>query len=329
MTHILVITHNDFDGIFSGAMLLAGLRERRVSVEVAIATPRRLARTLTELLGGFTVPDEVYIADLALNADQEEQVARVLHQLRERGKKIVWLDHHRWPREVLDRTGYVCDTLLVDQQAKTAAQLIHDRLFPQQPRVAKLLRLLYHQPPEKDTAWAHEWLAYLEDTVGRRDPGAVRAAVYQLAYRERPGALARLGGWLRRLGKPRVALEKLPHRMAATKMGRPLLLIDLRGASVNINAVYKQIIDLYRPGIYIAVLENTRLQCGRGLDESFSLEPLLGARAEEGLRFAIKGHRYVGAVTLRPSLFSIMRQSFSRGYPPEVEQFVALIQERY
>ena len=328
MSRILVITHNDFDGIFSGAMLLAGLRDRRAVLEVAIATPRRLAQTLTHLLGGFSFPDEVYIVDLALNADQEEEVLRVLHQLKERGRRVFWYDHHRWDRAVLDRAGYVCDTLCVNQQVKTAAQLLQQELFPEHPRVAKLLRLLYHQPPEAGSAWAHEWLEYLEDTVARRDPGAVRAAVYKLAYRERPGGMAALGGWFRRLLRREVPLDQLPRRLETTQQGRALLVIDLRGAAVNINAVYRQIIELFQPGIYIAVLENTLLQCGRGLDEGFSLEPLL-LEDGRGRNYTVKGHRYVGAVTLRPSLASIISQSFSRGYPREVEQFIALIRERY
>ncbi|HNW93830.1 MAG TPA: hypothetical protein PKM88_13055 [bacterium] len=329
MARILIITHNDFDGIFSGAMLLAGLRERRASVEVAIATPRRLARALTELLGGFSFPDEVYIVDLALNADQEAQVARVLNQLRERGRKVFWYDHHRWDREVRDRTGYVCDVLRVDQGMKTAAQLIRDEVFPEHPHVAKLFRLLYHQAPEADTDWSREWLAYLERAVERRDPGAVRKAIYRLAYHDRPGGMAALGGWLHRFGRRAVAVADLPHRMERTACGRPLLVADLRGTNLNINAVYRQLIEHYRPGIYIAVLENSVLQCGRGEDESFSLEPLLLESHAGRLRFSVKGHRYVGAVTLRLSLASILRQVVSRGYPDEVEQFITLIKERY
>ncbi len=329
MSSALIITHNDFDGIFSGAILLAGLKPRRLTCDVQIAAPKRLARALTEHLGGFTLPDEVYIADLALNANQEDDVLRVLNQVRERGGKVYWFDHHRWDKGVYDRAGYVCDRLVVDTAAKTAAQLIRDTLFPQDALAGKLFRLLYRQEPEAGTPWAQEWFACLEHAVNSRSDAAVRRATFRIAYHDRPGLLATIGMRFARFGRRTFDLDRLPRRMEQTNAGRALLVIDLRNCSENINRLYRDIVEKYAPDIYIAVLDDTQLQCGRGQWAEFSLEPFLDGSALGTLRAEVKGHRYVGAVTLRPSLRSALRALLRRGYNDETEQFIALVRSRY
>jgi len=329
MAKVLVITHNDFDGVFSGAMMLTALRKKKIIPALVITTPRRLAKTLTQQLGSFTLPDEVYITDLALNADLETEVLNVLHQMQEKGKKVYWIDHHRWDRDVLQRVTHLCESCIVKTSAKTAAQLIKDEIFPDDPDVAKLWRLLYHKPPEKDSEWAKSWLDYLTKIQDTRDFNKITASIIRLAYKDQPGGMSQFFLWFSRLGKRAKSIDQIAARKEMTSKNHSLVVADLRGSGININSSYRDLVSLYNTDIYLAVLDNTRLQLGRGNFRNFNTGPLHGTHKIGGATFEIRGHKYVASVTVNAGFMSKLKALFSKKYPAEIESFIALIKEKF
>ncbi len=129
----VIITHKDVDGIASGAIVLRTIGDARIR----FASPRSIARVLSH------IPEsngEIYMLDIAVNSSTLHEIAKELSRLKKSGRKIVWIDHHPWPREAIELLGKYVDELIV-KPSPSAASLVKEIFAPDDPICEKIAEI--------------------------------------------------------------------------------------------------------------------------------------------------------------------------------------------
>ncbi|MDP7975520.1 MAG: hypothetical protein RAK24_05140, partial [TACK group archaeon] len=101
------------DGVCSAA-----LAKRYLSTDpyVVFTGPKSLAKSLERVREGH---ERVIITDVGLNHDQADAVEAQLKRLSD--SKVIWVDHHEWEKEDLERMGSLCE--LTVEPSPSAASL--------------------------------------------------------------------------------------------------------------------------------------------------------------------------------------------------------------
>ncbi len=126
MTRTYIVTHTDLDGVSSAAIYLRLSKKKLNEVHVIFAEPHHLSHVLRELPGG----SHVVIADLGLNEDTMEAIAREVERIQKHGGRIEWYDHHVWPKEWIERLEESGAKLYIDTStcaAGVVAKYVADR----------------------------------------------------------------------------------------------------------------------------------------------------------------------------------------------------------
>lgn len=92
----VLFIHGDGDGVASGALTKAFLANQGYSVDVVFTHPVGLLGDLKMFVGDA---EGVFIADIALNELQRDEILSVLNNLSE-NCKVIYIDHHPIPEDI-------------------------------------------------------------------------------------------------------------------------------------------------------------------------------------------------------------------------------------
>lgn len=338
-----IITHSDFDGFTSGALLLRLLGDQ---AGLRFSAPGYLLKTLastgTDLIDG----DSIFIADLALQPHQEHDFANILSLFGKRGTKVIWIDHHEWPIGLMERIRSLCADLQIDTSVKTAAAIVR-RLLPQDDEHAdRLLRFVQNRSTENDMDWDRSWRAALSELSYRRDFEMTESLLRIWAKNESGGVLL---SFLARQGFKRdqatLDIAAHRHRRETTAKDRSMLVIDVRSKRLeydeNGRALF--VIKGFQPSIMVGqqacriqqgdfciiLWDNFRFSVYRGSDTGMDFGALFGERTIEKALYRISGHRYAVSVQVKPSLSAQIKALFRWRPSTEAETFIEYLKEHY
>ncbi len=113
----VVIVHGDVDGVSCAAIILRMLKQ----AEIIFTGPSRIHK----VLGGLRAEGcNIVIADISPNPGNIESVLASLRRLRGRGNRLLWIDHHVWHAEALDRVKELADAFI--KPSPSAARLVYE-----------------------------------------------------------------------------------------------------------------------------------------------------------------------------------------------------------
>ncbi|MGB3974965.1 MAG: hypothetical protein WBM02_07660 [bacterium] len=338
-----IITHSDFDGFTSGALLLRLLGDQ---AGLRFSTPGSLLKTIVSAASDLIDGDSVFIADLPLQPHREHDFVDALTLIEKRGIKLIWIDHHEWPAGLIERIRPLCADLQIDSTVKTAAAIIR-RMLPQDDIHAdRLLRFVQNRCAEDDMDWDRNWRAALSELTYRRD-FEMSESLLRIWAKDEPGGV--LLSYLARRGFKRdqatLGIAAHKHRLETTAQDRSMLVIDVRSKRLEYDEKGRAlfVIKGFQPSIMvgqhacriqqgdfcIVLWENFRFSVYRGTDPELDFSALFGERMIEKASYRIGGHRYAVSVQVTPSLSARIKALFRWRPGPEAEAFIEYLKERY
>ncbi|MEM4789188.1 MAG: phosphoesterase, partial [Ignisphaera sp.] len=96
MVKWVLFIHGDSDGVASGALAKAFLVNQGYDVDVVFTHPVGLLEDLKMFVGNSI---GVFIADIALNELQREEILSVLNDLA-KDRRVIYIDHHPVPDDI-------------------------------------------------------------------------------------------------------------------------------------------------------------------------------------------------------------------------------------
>lgn len=332
MADIKILTHIDFDGIFSGAIIYYELVALCQRPDIILATPKNLDKPFKELSSSITKIKSLYIADLSVNDNITNLIEPNLEILKKSGVEIYWYDHHQWTIKTIETVKKYCKELIVLTKYKTAAELlVKENIFTSEYS-QKLVRAIKNQYIDDiEREWGEEWKYYLNSLSDNKiDFIKIENAIIKLSKNQKFNFFEKLK--IKKVIKQRKVSDKFienKHRIEETSHGRKFTVIDLREAK-NINQmIAREITAKNNSDFYISVLDNNRLQIGIGANRTLDFRELFSLKKYKGYEYNIKGHSYVAAVYFTPSFISILKNIFSKKFNDETEAIIELMKERY
>ena len=216
MTNI-IITHKDVDGIASGAIVLRVIGDARIK----LASPRSVTRVLSRISEG---KGEIYILDIAVNSSTIHEIAKELSRLKQEGWKIVWIDHHPWPKGTKELLGKYVDKLIVEPSPSAASLVM--RIFAPNDQVCERIALIGDDADSgsysMDLSNRYYWVA--------RDPGRRIYLIKALAEGNFDDEKLKIWAEEQKEKDRRLFEEKIREAVEIrfTKSGKKYALIDLR-----------------------------------------------------------------------------------------------------
>ncbi len=339
----LIITHTDFDGFTSGALLLRLLRK---NTAIMFSSPGTLLKNLKRAGAELIAGDSIHIADLAMQPHLEHEFVDVLSDLKDRGVNVHWFDHHEWPAGLMQRINLLCHEFVIAAAEKTAAAIIRRRLPEHDDQADRLLSFVQNRSVGQDKEWDQRWRMVLTELGHRRDPELSETVLRAWAEDEASGALL---SFLARQGELREAATRSiaahQHRRESTTHHRNFLVIDVRPRRLerDVNGRKLYVITRMQPSMMVGI-EACRMQQGdfclivwddfrfsvyRGIDPDVEFSALFGQRNIEGFQYRIGGHHYAVSVRMIPGIGGRVRALFRWRLGPEAETFIKALQEHY
>ncbi len=338
-----IITHSDFDGFASGALLL---RYCDMDAGIRFATPRSITHVLQQTAPGLVPGDRVLLADLPFPPESEHLIHPVLKQLSDRGVNVSWYDHHQWPQGLIERTSEVVSELEIDITARTAAEMIRKKLPPEDAVADRIIRFLQNGSFPEDKEWDKAWRMLLSELTNQWDADLAEHIVQVWAE---GGALEPAMEFLIRKGLQREQLTretaKLNHRRESTHSNRKFIIIDLRSRRLAQNTDGKPVYVLTqkKPTIMVGALacrehqadfclvvwDVFRYSLYRGQDRNIDFSPLFPEFRINNLRYSAGGHAYAASVRVDPPFLSKLKGMFRWRLPDEAEQLITFIRKRF
>lgn len=171
-----IITHSDFDGLISGAIVLQKIPRARVYFA--------LPRTLHIAIGAASrnaapnIAHTIYILDLSVSETYQTRIIKAIKGIRRKCLvEIYWIDHHQYADHVNIRNYVHLD---IDPQAPHAA-LIIQKLMNNPDAAANLIGLLYNA----DTPFCNYWRDVLRTLLRNRDLEKQKQVLHNLAKDQR------------------------------------------------------------------------------------------------------------------------------------------------
>lgn len=123
-----VVSHGeDIDGIGSASLLKMRYRidsRDLFFVNHSLEDFENAIRRIMPRMGAGSV---VFFTDLSLNRNLVGPASRFVRSVRSRGGSVVWLDHHYWSDEALERVARRCETAIVGENSLACATDITKR----------------------------------------------------------------------------------------------------------------------------------------------------------------------------------------------------------
>lgn len=332
--NIKVLTHIDFDGIFSGSILFYEIKRLfNTTPEIVLGMPKNLDKPLREISSSLSKIDKLYIADLSLNDNLIDTIEPFLNSLKSAGTEIYWYDHHQWTKRALDTAQSYCVDFKVMTKYKTAAELMVVETELNSDYSQKLVRTIknrYADNTEKE--WGDTWKYFLSSlSADKIDFIAIENAIIKLAKNKEFNFFDKKK--IKKMKKQDEITKKFvekEHRIETTYNNKKFVIVDMRDAKNVSQMAPRQVAAHHKVDFYVAVLDNNRLQVGNSYGKNLNFKPLHQIKkVEKYANFNIKGHSYVAAVYFTPGFISMIKNIFSKKFNDEIEAFIRLLKERY
>ena len=336
-----ILTHTDWDGIVSGALL----KHFSPLAKVAVTTPMALRRALKEIAKSPDKPNRLFIADLGVKSDHLPDIEGSLIDLSQAGCKIYWYDHHPWSPLSVETAGHDCEDLIVDPQARNAAEIIQKRILPDDQYSQKLIRLLINKSTPEEKEWAENWRRLI---VATTSSGTFSEIVDLIGHLGANSSLSMSDKFkISRIADEEKIFDKFArgkHREETTASGLKFLVVDMRTCRMEYNqagvlkkkldrhtppvGIGHDIVKYHNPDFYIMVLKNDRLSIRTGFGNKFKADKLQDLKSIKGNPVQVSGHAYAAGVYLSLSAKDKIKSIWNWNLPPEIEDFIAEVRNR-
>ncbi len=125
---IFCMTHADFDGISSAALLMRYMRMGPDHVVFGYPQVQDLKPAMESLLSMHPKNSLVIFTDVSVNDDAVQYIISSLASLRRSGNRIAWIDHHPWSEKAVSAMKRACDLLVCGEGNTCAAERVIEEL---------------------------------------------------------------------------------------------------------------------------------------------------------------------------------------------------------
>ncbi len=148
-----IITHTDWDGIISGALL----KHFSPLAKVEVTSARGIRWALRALAKNPDKPHRLFITDVGIASESLADIEDALIDLQKAGVKIYWYDHHPWSNLSIDTAERDCADIIVNPKFRNAADIVFKRIIGEDdPYAAQLMRLINNKLTPEEEAWGSE-----------------------------------------------------------------------------------------------------------------------------------------------------------------------------
>ncbi|MHA1506697.1 MAG: DHHA1 domain-containing protein [Candidatus Asgardarchaeia archaeon] len=294
----IIVTHGDLDGICSAAIVMRKLQDAFVMFSGAGRCYEKI-----KFLRGFG--KNLYILDMGLNYSYAYKTYSTLRELKEKNWKIVWIDHHVWDKQWMEKIGEVVDRLIVDRERVTGEIVLE--LFGGDDFSTELAKI-----------------ARDSDTLNRNNE-YVRMYEYAINYKG-----YKAGHYLLKLFKESILVDDLITRWAEegekidllsieagkkgkvfkTKSGSRYALLDLREKKLNGIASAHAASKTLGVDFVVVLYKNDRISLYRGENQDVDILKI-------AKMFGGGGHPFSCGIKLRlGALDKLLSSIFRRHYLP-------------
>jgi hypothetical protein len=337
-----ILTHNDWDGIISGALL----KHFSPLARVEITTVNGVRWALKSLAKNPDKPHRLFITDVGISSESLADIEDSLIELQKAGVKIYWYDHHPWSNLSIDTAERDCEDLIVDPHYQNAADIVFKRITgADDPYAAQLMRLIGNRLQPEEEEWGKKWRLLILSTQSAPSPGDVADLIVKLADDKALSVADKFK--IKRMEEEENIYKKFAqgkHREETTQSGMRFLVVDLRvfreeyDDAGNLKRKFARhnppasigydIVQYHNPDFYIMVLKNDRLSIRGGKERKFKVDALKGLKSIKGNPCRIAGHSYAAGVYLTVSPGSKLKYIWDWSLPREVEDFIEEVKTR-
>lgn len=337
-----ILTHTDWDGIISGALL----KHVFPLAKVEVTSARGIRWAIRSLAKNPDKPHRLFITDVGIASESLADIEDALIDLQEAGVKVYWYDHHPWSNLSIETAKRDCADLIVDPKFRNAADIVFKRITGGDDAYsARLMRLINNRLEPEEEAWGRNWRLMILATQSAPSFGDIIDLIVKLAA-DRPLSVSDKFK-IKRMAEEEVIYKKFAegkHREEVTQSGMKFLVVDLRvfreeyDTSGQLKRKFARhnppasigydIVKYHNPDFYIMVLKNDRLSIRGGTERKFKVDAIKGLKSIKGKPCRISGHSYAAGVYLTVSLISKLTYIFNWALPREVEDFIKEIKAR-
>ncbi len=337
-----IITHNDWDGIISGALL----KHFSPLAKVQVTTARGIQYALRSLAKNPDKPQRLFITDVGITSENLADIEDALIDLQKAGVKIYWYDHHPWSPLSIDTAERDCADLIVNPHFQNAADIVFKRITGEDdPYAAQLMRLINNKLKPEEEAWGKNWRLLILSVQSAPSAGEIADLITKIAADRSLSVADKFK--IKRMADEEVIYKKFAegkHREEKTQSGMKFLIVDLRVFREEYDAegdlkrkfarhnppasIGYDIVQYHNPDFYIMVLKNDRLSIRGGKERKFKVDALRGLKSIKGKPCRIAGHSYAAGVYLTVSLLSKLKYIYNWALPQEVEDFIEEVKTR-
>ena len=336
-----ILTHTDWDGIISGALL----KHFSPLAKVEVTSARGVPFALRSLAKNPDKPHRLFITDVGIASESLADIEDALIELQKSGVKIYWYDHHPWSNLSIDTAERDCADLIVDPKFRNAADIVFKRITGDEPYAAQLMRLLNNRLEPEEEAWGRNWRLLILATQSAPSFGDIIDLIAKIAADRALSVADKFK--IKRMAEEEIVYNQFAegkHREEVTQSGMKFLVVDLRvfreeyDASGQLKRKFARhnppasigydIVKYHHPDFYIMVLKNGRLSIRGGTERRFKVDAIKGLKSIKGKPCRISGHSYAAGVYLTVSLASKLKYIFNWALPQEVEDFIEELKTR-
>ncbi len=337
-----IITHTDWDGIISGALL----KHFSPLAKVEVTSARGIRWALRALAKNPDKPHRLFITDVGIASESLADIEDALIDLQKAGVKIYWYDHHPWSNLSIDTAERDCADIIVNPKFRNAADIVFKRVTGEDdPYYAQLMRLIYNRTTEEEAEWGRNWRLLILATQSAPSFGDIVDLITKIAGNKSFSVSDKFK--IKRMAEEEVIYKKFAegkHREEITQSGMKFLVVDLRVFREEYDAggqlkrkfarhnppasIGYDIVEYHNPDFYIMVLKNDRLSIRGGKDRKFKVDTIKELRSIKGNPCRISGHSYAAGVYLTVGIASKFKYLYNWALPQEVEDFIEEIKTR-
>ena len=337
-----IITHTDWDGIISGALL----KHFSPLAKVEVTSARGIRWALRALAKNPDKPHRLFITDVGIASESLADIEDALIDLQKAGVKIYWYDHHPWSNLSIDTAERDCADIIVNPKFRNAADIVFKRVTGEDdPYYAQLMRLIYNRTTEEEAEWGRNWRLLILATQSAPSFGDIVDLITKIAGNKSFSVSDKFK--IKRMAEEEVIYKKFAegkHREEITQSGMKFLVVDLRVFREEYDAggqlkrkfarhnppasIGYDIVEYHNPDFYIMVLKNDRLSIRGGKDRKFKVDTIKELRSIKGNPCRISGHSYAAGVYLTVGIASKFKYLYNWALPQEVEDFIEELKTR-
>ncbi len=337
-----IITHTDWDGIISGALL----KHFSPLAKVEVTSARGIRWALRALAKNPDKPHRLFITDVGIASESLADIEDALIDLQKAGVKIYWYDHHPWSNLSIDTAARDCADIIVNPKFRNAADIVFKRITGEDdPYAAQLMRLINNKITSEEEVWGKNWRLLILATQSAPSFGDIVDLITKIAGNKAMSVSDKFK--IKRMAEEEVIYKKFAegkHREEITQSGMKFLVVDLRvfreeyDTSGQLKKKFARhnppasigydIVEHHNPDFYIMVLKNDRLSIRGGRDRKFKVDTIKGLKSIKGKPCRISGHSYAAGVYLTVGIASKLKYIYNWALPQEVEDFIEELKTR-